>query len=296
MLKSMTAYGRATVVSPLGRFSVELQSVNRKHLEVNTYLPSELIRYDADIKKWISEAIGRGQVNVRVNMSLEETCAVNVAPNVPLAKKVVDAWRHLGNALSLSLDDAELAKLLCATDGILLYDKDIEDEEKVRSILHEATMKALDKLIGMKVTEGTSLYEDISARVETLTGLIEEMGLKAPGSADRYRVKLQERIQEALGSAIDHEDRLLREVCLFAEKVDIAEEITRFQSHIQQFMKLTSSTTSQGVGKTLEFLIQELNREANTMGSKSADADMIRCVVAIKTELERIREQIQNIE
>lgn len=295
MLKSMTAYGRATVVAPLGRFSVELQSVNRKHLEINTFLPSELIRYDGDIKKWIAEAIGRGQVSVRVSAAFEQNCPLKVMPNLALAKQVKSAWEALAQDLGLSLDSKQLTTILSRTDDILLYDADIEEEGAYRKILQEAAEAALSELIAMKITEGKALHADIATRINLLENYINEIAAKAPGATDRYRVKLLERIQEVLGASIENEERVLREVCVYAEKVDIAEELTRFNSHLQQARTLLEADVA-NVGKTLEFLVQEFNREANTIGSKSSDVDITRAVVGIKTELERIREQIQNIE
>lgn len=295
MLRSMTAYGRATVKNRLGRLSVELQSVNRKHLEINTYLPPELIRYDVDLKKWVSEFVGRGQVNVRVFIMFDETCPVTIIPNMALAKQLVEAWKKLGSGLSLTVDDKMLTSALARNDDILTYDIDISDEGKYRDILRETTSEALHKLMAMKTTEGEALYNDITARVDILARLIEEIAIKAPGATERYRKKLSERIQEVLGTEIDHEEKLAREVCVFAEKIDIAEEITRFHSHLQQFRSLLKSD-EQAVGKTLEFLVQELNREANTIGSKSSDIEVTQRVIGIKTELERIREQIQNVE
>jgi len=296
MLKSMTAYGRATVASSAGRFSVELQSVNRKHLEINTLgIPAEFIRYDSDIKKWIAASIGRGQINVRIWAAFEGGSPLVVMPNLALARQIKGAWSLLAKDLGVSVDDKALLTILSRVDDIMLYDEDTTGHETFREILHDVTEKALAQLLAMKIVEGKALYEDISARFSLLATLIDEIAVKAPGATERYRQKLQERLQEVMGASLENEERLLREVCVYADKIDIAEELTRFKSHLQQVSSLMESE-AQGIGKTLEFLVQELNRETNTIGSKSSDVDVSRAVIAIKTELERIREQIQNIE
>lgn len=295
MLKSMTAYGRSSLATQFGRFTVEIQSVNRKHLEINTMLPSEFFRFDSDIKKWISSVVGRGQVNVKIRVIFEKTSPLTVLPNLALAGQIQKAWHELGASLGLDIDDKRLIQILSATENILLYDDDLQYEQEYKEILHQVVEQALAQLLLMKNNEGRALYEDISARLAILSKIIKQIAEKAPGATTRYREKLQERMQEALGASIENEERILREVCVFADKIDIAEELTRFDSHLIQMSALLNSG-NQAVGKTLEFLIQELNREINTIGSKSSDVDVSRYVIEIKTELERIREQIQNIE
>lgn len=295
MLKSMTAYGRGCVVSALGRFSVEIQSVNRKHLEINTSLPSEFLRFDSDVKKWISSVVGRGQVNVKICVAFEKTSPLTVTPNMALATQIQKAWHELAGGLHLAIDDKTLLNVLSRTNDILLYGEDLHDEKAYQEALHEAVDQALKQLLQMKAKEGHALYEDISMRLVTLGKVIKQIAAKAPGATDRYREKLQERLQEALGASIENEERVLREVCVYADKIDIAEELTRFDSHLVQVGNLLQSD-EHAIGKTLEFLLQELNRETNTIGSKSSDVDVSRFVIEIKTELERIREQIQNIE
>lgn len=295
MLKSMTAYGRACIITPLGRFSVEIQSVNRKHLEINTALPQEFLRFDSDLKRWVSARVGRGQVNVKVNVAFEKTSPLNVIPNLGLAAQMQKAWRELAKSLEIEIDDKDLIQVLLKSEEILLFDEDFQNEEKYKEVLHQAVIQALEQLVLMKNTEGETLTKDISARIAILTKVIRQINEKAPGATTRYREKLKERLDEALGASIENEERILREVCIYADRIDIAEEITRFESHLIQVQQLMD-LEGQAVGKTFEFLIQELNREINTIGSKSSDVDVSRNVIEIKTELERIREQIQNIE
>lgn len=290
----MTAYGRATILSILGRFSVEIQSVNRKHLEINTILPPEFIRFDTEIKKWISNAVGRGQINVKLRVVFEKTSPLTALPNLPLARQIQKAWYELADHLGIKVDDKRLIDILAQTENILLFDE-LQNEDEYKSLLQQAVEQAIVQLLIMKEAEGKALTVDISARLDAITQMILKIEEKAPGATIRYREKLQERLKEALGASIENEERILREVCVFADKIDIAEELIRFDSHLMQTRSLLK-LEGESVGKTLEFLIQELNREINTIASKSSDAEVSGLVIKIKTELERIREQIQNIE
>lgn len=295
MLKSMTAYGRACSISPIGHFVVEIQSVNRKHLEINTFLPKELLRFDADVKKWIAAQVGRGQVNVKISVTFDRESPLVVTPNIALAKQIKSAWDAIALELQLPSEKGFTLSMLSETSGLLLYEEDVQDEEVYRNALHQAVLEALEKLMSMKLREGEILHKDIATRFDKMAPMIKEIAIKAPGATERFRQRLLERLEEVMSGNIEHEERLLREVCVYAEKVDIAEELTRFDSHLQQVSALLQSD-GQAIGKTLEFLVQELNREINTISSKSADMDVARLVVDIKSELERIREQIQNIE
>lgn len=296
MLKSMTAYSRSISVGPLGRFVVELQSVNRKFLEVNTYLPKTLLRFDADIKKWIGQQVLRGQINVRLSATFDQVKAAVVKPNLPLAAQLKSSWDQIAKHLGISPAEFSLG-LISSQEGLLEYEEELDCEGEVKEALCALFSRALEQLAEMKLREGAALQADISQRLESLKRAIDIIEAKAPESVKKYREKLQQKLQEALaGLAIsDNDERLLKEVCLFADKVDVAEEITRFNSHLGQFRVLLDDARH-GVGKTLEFLVQELNREVNTIGSKSADVEIARLVIDIKAELERIREQIQNVE
>lgn len=295
MLKSMTAYGRACSISSLGRFVAEIQSLNRKHLEINTFLPKELLRYDVDIKKWIATEVGRGQVNVKIAVSFDRSSPLIVTPNLPLARQLKSAWDAIAKELKISSEKGFSLEMLSQESGLLLYDEDIQDEEIYRQALRDVVEEALQHLMVMKHREGEILFNDIEARLKKIAIAIQEIGEKAPGATERFRQRLVERLEGVISGSIENEERILREICIYAEKIDIAEELTRFDSHLKQVDILLHSQ-AQGIGKTLEFLVQELNRETNTIGSKSSDVDVSRFVVDIKSELERIREQIQNIE
>lgn len=293
MLKSMTAYGRSSAASKVGRFTVEIQSVNRKHLEVNTFLPKELLRFDTDIKKWIAQEVFRGQVNVRVTAHFEGAGPLMVTPNLPLARQLKACWDAIAKDLQIETDFK--IELLRHQQDLFFYDDNLKDEEAYKEVLHDTLQVALKQLLEMKSREGSALHDDIAQRVVKLHHEIEAIALKAPEATKKYRQKLIERLEEVMGKNIEHEERILREVSIYAERVDIAEEITRFKSHLNQFDLLLKSDT-ESLGKTMEFVIQELNREINTISSKSSDLEVSQRVVEMKGELERIREQIQNVE
>jgi len=299
MLKSMTAYAHVCVISPHGRFVVELQSVNRKHLEINTFLPKELLRYDADIKKWIGMAVGRGQINVRIAVTFEGEGPLVVMPNLALARQIKSAWSSIAADLGLKNHEEGLVSLLSSNEDLLIYDENVQDEECYRIVLRDLIAEALQQFTEMKIYEGRSLCEDIEKRFAKIATLIKEIDEKTVGATNKYQQRLTDKLKELVEATPDLEERILREVCIYAERIDIAEELTRFNSHLQQVEKLLhpkEPTVNQSIGKPLEFLIQELNREVNTIGSKFSDLDVTRYVIDIKSELERIREQIQNIE
>lgn len=293
MLKSMTAYARASVKKTVGRFVVEIQSVNRKFLEVNTMLPQELFRFDGEIKNLISDVVSRGQVTVKLFAEYDDETPVSVKPNLPLVRQIKNAFDSM--IKELDIQDHFTLDLLKDEKKVLLYTEEFKNEEEYLFAIKEVMKSALSTLLDMKIKEGNSLLEDIQGRVNKLQKSIEQIEVLSPECAPKLREKLIAKLNEVMPGFIENEERVLREVCLFAEKVDIAEEITRFKSHIQQFTDLLNSK-SDTIGKTLEFLTQEMNREINTIGSKAAHIEITKQVIEVKAELERIKEQIQNVE
>lgn len=290
MLKSMTAYGRSSLVTPVGRFVAEIKSVNRKFLDISIVTQKGLSCFETEIRDWVSSQINRGKVDVSIWATFEGTPPVKVTPNLALAKEIKGAWDQIAEALKL--DESCNVEMLQKEPGILIYEENVEDLEVYRKILKEAIEMALNEAMKMKMAEGAALQKDIENRLKKMGEWVEQIEKKADGSVQKYREKLVQRIGELTP---DVDDRILKEIALYAERIDISEEITRFKSHIKQFFQYLASGT-EGVGKTLEFLVQELLREANTIGSKSQDVEISRINVEIKTEIERIREQIQNVE
>lgn len=281
----MTAYGRSHVVTSLGRFVVEIKSLNRKFLDIDISLPKELSRFESDVRGWVASKVFRGKISVSVFATYEGKIPLTVTPNLPLARQIKGAW----DALSAELE----VKPVSDFSFLLLYEEEIENEEQYRNSLHQAFDQAMESFLSMKSIEGNALQQDVAKRLAFLKQSIDSIESKGTNATSKYREKLLQRIQEVLESVDETDERIIKEVALFADRIDISEEIARFRSHLQQFSQLMNS---ESVGKTLEFLVQELLREVNTIGSKSQDSEITHSVVSMKTEIERIREQIQNIE
>jgi len=290
----MTAYGRSNLKIAVGHIVVEIQSVNRKHLEIHVNLPNELEYFDIEIKKWISAHVSRGNINVKITASFETEVPFKVLPNLPLAKQTKEAWEKIAEHLLLDKNAFNLAMLVDVPD-IVLIEENSEFQEVYRDSLKEAVEVALQNFIAMRMEEGNILQQDIENRLVLIHPMLQRIEKRTPFATQKYREKLIARLEEIVPGHIENEEKILREIAVFAEKIDITEEITRFFCHISRFKEIMQSTL-QSAGKTLEFLLQEMAREINTIGSKSSDIDISRDVIEIKSELERIREQIQNIE
>lgn len=288
----MTAYGRAQKVTSQGRFSVEVQSVNRKYLEIVLSLPKELWRFDSLIRKWIGEKMHRGQVMVKVALAFVQGTPVSVKPNLALAREVKQAYDAIAKDLQLQ-QDVRL-ELLSSIPDMLVYEEDIGCDEMYQEVLKSLFDEALNAAGEMKRVEGAVLHKEIHQRLLVLYKQIDKLYEIVSGASLRYREKLKAKMEEALNGPVEDE-RLLKEVCLFAERADISEELTRLKSHLQQCESFLQSE-EEGMGKTIEFLTQELQREVNTIGSKVVDTEASRLVVEMKGEIEKIRQQVQNVE
>lgn len=295
MLKSMTAYGRARIKADVGHIVVDIQSINRKHLEINVLLPKELDHFDIEIKKWLMPFIFRGTVSVKIAASFENKVPFTVRPNLPLALQIKEAWDQIADHLKTNHGGEFDLSLLARVEDILIIEENRENEGVYRDALKHAIDAALKGFMQMKIHEGAILQTDIADRILKIHHLMKRIEERTPQASQKYRAKLIDRLEEILPGSAENEERILREVAVFAEKIDITEEVTRFFCHLARFEEFMQSEAS-SVGKTLEFILQELNREVNTIGSKSADLDISHFVIDIKSELERIREQIQNIE
>ncbi|MCC5832321.1 MAG: YicC family protein [Chlamydiales bacterium] len=296
-LKSMTAYGRGASSFAYGSFTVEIQSVNRRYLEVNINLPKLLARFEIPLRKKVSKRVGRGMVNVFVGWRSEVQTPVKVIPNLSLAKGIKSAWEQI--AFELGLEASVGLALLAQEKELLSFEEELPEEEGFLKALEESLDEALDHLLEMKEKEGGALAKDLRERTLILDEYISEIEAHAGDGSEKYRRKLIERLGELLGGSPENEERILREVALFAERVDITEEIVRFRSHATQFRQMLEKPPVESAetrGKTLDFLIQELNREINTIGSKAAAIAVTEQVVKAKGELEKMREQVQNIE
>lgn len=291
----MTACGRATLAAPLGHFTVELYSVNRRHLEINNCFPQEFLCFDADLKRWIAAAVSRGFITAKLVAQFDKETPITLRPNLALARQLRKAWEEIACELDLPPEKGFKLEMLSSVEQMILCEDNPALLDDFRAVLQKVVDEALEQLIKMKEIEGIALSQDILTRLKNINAAVVEISSLAPGAPKRYQEELKKRLEELLPGRIENEERILRELCIYAEKLDISEELTRLKSHVDQFANLVM-TSDGSVGKTLEFLVQEINREINTVGSKSSELKISQLVIVIKSELEKIREQIQNIE
>jgi uncharacterized protein (TIGR00255 family) len=292
MLMSMTGFGRGAIDAPFGRLVAEIQSVNRKYLEVFVSMPKEFSRFEVEVRKWIGEVVSRGQITVRIHLMPAPGALESLLPDVEMLREFKLSWEKL--AISLGYDPKKI-DLGFLVDRMAVLQKVESAQDKDLTVLHRCIDEALQMLLQMKKKEGKALAEDVSGRLQEMRKMVAEIETLSPDATARMRQKLTEKMGEVLKGGSETEERLFREVALFAEKVDVSEEITRLKSHFEQFEGLLSPKAG-GIGRKMDFLIQEMAREINTIGSKSMDAKIAHLVVEAKSELEKIREQIQNIE
>jgi len=295
----MTAFGRASHVSPFGALKIEIQSVNRKHLEINIFAPRSCACFEIAMRKWIEERVGRGQISASLSWYMQPSGMVRAFPNKGLAQEIKKAWEEIAHSLGLPLAENTLFTLLSQQEGMISYQEEISDEASFKEHLEKVVKEALDQCIGMRLVEGEALAKDLLKRVSSLGKEIEKIAERAGESTEKYRKKLEERVKAFFTGCGDNEEKVLREVALFADKVDITEEVVRFRSHLGQ-LELLLKTPLKGdleaKGKTMEFLTQELLRESHTMSVKVSDLESTQTMILIKSDLEKLREQIQNIE
>ena len=290
----MTGYGRGECSQDGFKVTVEVSSVNRKQSEMSINLPRQMEMLEAQIRDSINRYISRGRITVRVALhaALGNTSA-RMHLNAPLAKAYARELARLSKQLGLS-GPVTLDHLVRAP-GVFQTDEELAVEEDFWPAVSKALAKALKELLKMREREGEHLATDLKKRIAIMAAAVSTIQRKAPGVARRYREQLLERIRGAgLEAPALEDDRLLKEVVYFADRSDISEELTRLQSHFNQFHACNKSR--EPVGRTLDFLAQEMNREINTVGSKANDTTISREVVTLKAELEKFREQAQNVE
>lgn len=292
-MKSMTGHGRGEAAESGFKIAVEVSSVNRKQSEIAVSLPDPLEPLEAQIRDEINRLISRGRLLVRVTMHAADTAHAKNQINVRVAKAYAKELRALAKELKVS---AELSlDTLLRAPGVLESAADLDDAEVFWPAVKKALDGALVGLVRMREKEGKHLAGDLHARIAKVKAAVTEVRQQAPQVAVNYREALVTRIRNAAIDGISADDeRLLKEVALFADRSDISEELTRLESHFKQFDDLLNS--KEPVGRTFDFLVQEMNREVNTIGSKANDALIARNVVTVKAEFEKIREQIQNVE
>ena len=290
----MTGYGRGECAQDGFKVTVELSSVNRKQTEISVYLPRELEALESRIRDEINRRVARGRLTVKVSMHAADGSSTGrVRLNVPLAKAYARELNRL--AKELKLTGAVTIETLLRAPGVLQTDEELTDAETFWPAVEKSLNKGLDALVKMREREGTHLTRDLQKRIAIVEKSVERVHKQAPEVVKRFQEQLRERIRNAgLEMPGVDDERLLKEVVYFADRSDISEEVTRLQSHFQQFEDCLKSR--EPVGRTLDFLAQEMNREVNTIGSKANDALISREVVTLKAELEKFREQVQNVE
>jgi uncharacterized protein (TIGR00255 family) len=293
-LMSMTGRGTGAAAGRLARVEAELSSVNRKQLDVNVGLPRFLASFESRVQERIQRALSRGRVTGEIHVTWAEAAqAGGVRVDEGLARAQVAALRQA--AKKLGLPDDLKASALMALPEVVVFERGAADVEALWPVVEQALDTALASLQAMRRKEGAALGRDLRARLKGLAGLVREIGVRAPAIAEVYRGNLLKRIGAALpGAELAGDERLLKEIALFADRSDITEERVRLDSHLKQAEGLLK--TDGVAGRALDFLVQEMGREINTIGSKANDGEITRRVIAFKTELERIREQVQNIE
>jgi len=291
-MNSMTGYGRGEAARGGAKFTVEISTVNRKQAELSLYLPRELDALESRARDEINAKVSRGRIAARVQWTAKSGDRAQVEIDRNLAKEYAKEYRKLATDLKLG-GEVSLDTILRAP-GVLQTSEEELDVESLWTPLRTAVRAALKELLAMRAREGANLKKDLQKRIDALQKSVKAVKRQAPKTVRRHREALLERLnQSGLDLKLDDE-RVLKEVALFADRIDITEELTRLESHFGQFADYAKSKGP--VGRTLDFLSQEMNREVNTIGSKANDPLISRLVVAMKSELEKFREQVQNVE
>ena len=292
MIRSMTGYGKQSLNVEKREYQVEIKSVNHRYLDINIKLPKSISYLEDTIKKEISAKIKRGKIDVFITFENNSQEGKNITINKELAKLYIEQLKELAQEEKIlnNIEVMDIAKL----PDILIVKND-EEDEKIQNELIEVVQGAISKIIEMKNIEGNKIEQDLLQRIDKIENKIVEISAKSTGLIEEYVVKLEKRMKEILKTEELDKSRLAQEVVIYADKCSIEEEVTRLKSHIYQFRNLISNN-NETIGKKLDFLIQEMNRETNTIGSKANNLEITNGVIDIKTELEDIREQIQNIE
>ena len=292
MIRSMTGYGRAQEVRSGKDITVELRSVNHRYFEFSARVPRGCGYLEDKLKGLVQAAASRGKVEATVLLQTVDSPDTQVVVNTALAREYLDALRGMGAELGLP-DDLTLSKVARLGD-IFTLRRGPEDEDKLWEDVSAVAKQAAEKFVQMRQTEGAKLREDILNRLTTIEEKVGQVEKRSPETVAEYRAKLTARMEELLGKAGVEPQRILAEAAIVADRWAVDEETVRLRSHIGQLRTVLDSP--EAVGRKLDFLVQEMNREANTIGSKAQDVAIAQVVVDIKSEIEKIREQIQNIE
>ena len=292
MIKSMTGFGRCEVLKDSRKFTVELKSVNQRYLDVNIRMPKKLNFFETSIRTLLKSYADRGKVDIFITYEDLSQSQVSVKYNAALAAEYLKYQNQM--AEEFSLDNDVRVSTLSRYPEVFTMEECSEDEDELWNGLKEALEGAFSQFVEMRTKEGERLKEDILLKLDLLSEQIRFIEERSPQIIAEYRTKLEEKMRELLEDTQIDDNRIAAEVILFADKICTDEEVVRLKSHIQH-MKETLEE-SNGIGRKLDFIAQEMNREANTILSKANDLDISNRAISLKTEIEKIREQIQNIE
>jgi len=293
LIRSMTAYGRGEYRSGDTLFVAEIKSLNHRYRDIVLRIPKKFLVVEKDLKSLISSRFRRGRIEVFIEIQSEGGAILyDLEVNTSLAKSYFEIFNQLADQFGLD-QEIQLDSLLQMKDVVVAKPAEI-DMEQVKHGLQEALVQALDPLEVMRSREGETIEADFQQRIALLGRYLDDVEKRAPDLVEEHRNRLEDNLNRMLKDVAMDESRLAQEVALFAEKSDITEEIVRTRSHLGQFREYMSQDDA--VGRRLDFLIQEINREVNTIGSKTSDSFVARVVVEMKAELEKLREQVQNVE
>lgn len=292
MIRSMTGFGRSEGSSELMDISIEAKSVNHRYFEFNARVPRIYSFLEEKLKALFQSKLSRGKVDVYLSINTDMVIKSTVEVNYQLAESYINALRSIAKKYNI-IDDISTSLIMKVSDIFNIVSEPI-DEDIIWNEVRPVAEKALENLIAMKESEGAKLYGDIKSRVKSILKLVEFIEQRSEETVRLYRERLEQKIRELIGDVQVDEQRLLTETAIFADKIAVSEETVRIRSHLNQLIGLLESNGA--VGRKLDFIVQELNREANTIGSKTQDVEVAHAVVEIKSEIEKIREQVQNIE
>ena len=288
----MTGYGRGQATVDGTDILVEIKSVNNRYYDFSARLPRMYGYLEEKLKTFLSGSISRGKIEVSVSIYNSGSKSEEISINLDVANGYINALREANETLGLT-DDITLS-YVSRFPEVFIVKKIIEDEESVWNNIKPVAEEAVAKFVSMRETEGEKMKEDLSSRLDFILSKVEEVEKLSPATTENYRNRLYQKLKDILSDNNIDEQRILTEAAIFSEKVAVDEETVRLRSHISQFRELLE--TNEPVGRKLDFLVQEMNRESNTIGSKAQDIAITKIVVDVKSEIEKIREQIQNIE
>lgn len=292
MIKSMTGFGRAQETVDGMTVTVELKSVNHRYFEFTAKVPRTYGFLEEKLKSFLNARVSRGKMECYVSIENLEESDMEVVVNPSLAKGYVDALRTLSETFGLKEDYSAIS--IAKFPDVLTLRKAPADEEKIWNAVQKVTELAVERFVTMRETEGEKLRADILSKADTILEHVAFVESRSPKTVREYHEKLRQRMEELLENTQVDEQRLLTEAAIFADKVAVDEETVRLRSHISQLREFLNA--NEPIGRKLDFLVQEMNRESNTIGSKAQDVEIAKRVIAIKAEVEKIREQVQNIE